>query len=856
MKHTVVVHFDEDKLVVPVEFKRKAVLNLDTSRSTISRREKFGFRTKRKKSRAYASSDPANLPIDAKDKQKLEKKDKVVKVYEYIPEESFVIDVPFNSQRMKEDREGVITEAKFRAVEYVVKQGIQRDPKTCLELAYTAMLSRSNIAQPINISVFTNFSARFSPPPVVKPFQISAVMAIERDYFPETYFRGDCSVCSEKGYVKRCSCGRNHCANHFVEKFSTVPFGRYKCQCGLEMFLSDKRRGITGADWVYLAGHEAAPFAKSIQNWDHSSYVLTSDEVKYRNYLLHKLSEVAVFKIVKRAPKSVPVWDITERNYGEHYLPSGSVGGIEKGAGRLTKDMVSCETAAAVHNFIQELYSNSDQLPECLVLLRKWVSNVLIASIKIETICGKKTEEGWSTKEKARIFTMQDVFSYLLQRALTCPFTQTGGIRDRTDVQPCAVGMNFDSEAARNFLKEFYDVTDERLDACCTAEDGKKLEQEILKVKCVYETDARNFDQSLPAPHLVECMSKVFDRYDTRYNADDSEHVATLKKVFRLLCARFIEKIGVKVVSRLDGKGFHTLLGTMGSGSYETSFLNTVVNLTNHLMVYAHYFVMIEDMSIDDAIRKVIELLESGDIRFKMFGDDVLAAHTRELFPHWSAKFYIDTIFQLCNITIPVGEYKEATKIFVTPESQGPLPEEGVPTFLKFSLFYVLGDIGFFRHDSKSIPKLPFSSEKEITPMTFFQRCICLMWTCGLNPKTYRAALRGIRSLGVGSLTGEMEDMNDRLTRFGLTQDIFYHGVPTYRQVMEFHLGGPQTEIPRRIRHFLSWPEIAKFPQCKPHYYSDSDLEYYAYEIAKRVEHMRSHARTGPPKRIARGLIA
>lgn len=783
---------------------------------------------------------------DIEEKQEGKKSFSVTKFnrsYRYVPDESFEILVPFPSGTVIKDLKlSQITEAKMRAVEYVVRSGCRVDPALFLEASYASILSRSNIAHQLAMPIDKSHKARFSLPPQVAPFQVAAAMAVERDYNRSTYVKDACDLCGKSDYCKVCSCGYKLCCHEFTKKFSTVPFGHVWCKCGLEVFVSDIRSGKTGLDWVYLGGHDPRPFADNIQNYDHSSFKLNAAENSQHDKMLTMLADAAVSKIVQRGRGDVDVWDITDSSlYGAHFMPSGSVGAIEgKPAGRLTKDMVGAQTSTAVCGFmreLQEMVESGGASGDCANLCRKWISNVFVSAIKIETIApGIDSTGNWKLKEKARIFHMENVVGYMILRMFICNFTQTGGVRHRGNVQPSAVGMTFSGQAAREFFKEFYDVSEEILSTCFSDSDAMKLEQDILKEFLVYETDAKNYDQSLLMKTLVACIAATLSRYDVGKDPSDPRETVVLKTMFRYILARIVEKVGVKVVSRLDGKGFHTLFGTMASGSYETSFLNTVVNLVHHLIVYTQYFVVHEGKSLNDAMAIVIRMLEDGTIRFKLFGDDVLAAHRRKFFPKWSEEFYRTTIMKWCNTNIPVGDYVEAKRIFITSSSQDRFPEKDVPTFLKFQLMWVQGDIGFFRHSSKSIPKLFLSSDREMTPVKLYQRAICLIWTVGINPHTYRACIRTIHSLRVSTLSGDFDDLSSNLERFGLDSSIFTYGIPSYRQVLEFHVGISDSIIPKRIRTYLDWPQFCFYPGCKPRDVSTDEYDSNALKIRQRVD--------------------
>lgn len=764
--------------------------------------------------------------------------------YRYIPDESFEVIVPIPSGTdLTAPNRAELSAARERAIEWVIQTGSKIEGSQYLEASYAALLSRSKIARPLAMKIATsNFKARFVLPPRVAPFQIAAAMAVERDFNKSQYVKEECTLCSRVEYCYKCECGCNLCCHEFVQKFNTVPFGHVWCKCGKEVFVSDRKVGRTGLDWVYLAGHDPRPFADNIQNYDHSSFCLNQRDQQQLDMMLPFLADVAVSKIVGRPRSSIKTWDITDSSlYGSHFMPSGSVGAIEgKPPGRLTKDMVGAQSSTAVAGFMHDLYSmlasGGATSGECTQLCRKWISNVFVSAIKVETIAPGIDEKGnWKTKEKARIFHMENVIGYMILRMFICNFTQTGGVRNKEDVQPCAVGMTFAGSSAREFFKEFYDVSEKDLENCVTDSDAINLEKKILDEYLVYESDAKNYDQSLLMITLICCMAAVLSRYDVTRDPNDSKHEAVIKEMFRYICARIVEKVGVKVVSRLDGKGFHTLFGTMASGSYETSFLNTVVNLVHHLIVYSQYFVKYEKMNLKSAMVKAAEFLNEGHIRFKLFGDDVLAAHKKKYFPQWNEDFYRTTIKKFCNTNIPVGEYLEAKHIFITDASRGRVMEKNVPSFLKFQLMWVKGDIGFFRHSSKSIPKLFLSSDTELTPTKLYQRAICLMWTAGVNPHTYRACVRTIYSLRVSNLQGEFDDLTTNLERFGLDNNIFYYGVPSYNQVLEFHVGTSDSIIPKRIRTYIDWPMFCHYPGCKPRDVSGDEFEKNAAKIKRRV---------------------
>jgi hypothetical protein len=699
-----------------------------------------------------------------------------------------------------------------------------------MDAAYASVFASSKIATPVMLRdvQVSRYRVHFNPPPPVFDFQIRAVMEVEKGFARHLYDKMCCTKCNSEDICRKYSCGCAFCPKEYTENFDWVPARIMKCPHGFLCPLSHDL-GVTGFDWNYNAGHEMAPFISLIGNYSQRRAELRGSKLAIFNYLLPIIAEKSAF-IATRLPRGfLPTWNLLNRDtYGEHSFPDGSIGAVyEKGRGKLTKDACASAICDYIYTFFVELKTNLHSLAEVRLLLQEAISSVFVASPKLEVIAAKRVltevdgraKYTWKVNPKARIFQMQNGITYGISRMFISPFTQNGGSGNYPYCQPSALGMNFTGDAAASFFSELYGIDPCRL-VDTTEEDLRNIEREILSTRTVWESDAKVFDLSLLAPIIMHCLMAVFERYDTKINDEDDTESEDLKYMFRLVCARLVEVAAVKVTTRLDGKGFHSLIGTMASGSYETSYLNTICNLFHHFLVYVMYWFEFEERTIDESIDIVSQHFMEGTIRLKLFGDDVLANHETSVYPKWSSEFYRSTIFDYCNITVPQDDYVQSTKIFITNESLGPMREQNVPTFLKFQLMCVGGKICFVRHSSLSIPKMFSSSDKEVTMMTLYQRIICLMWTAGANYQTYYACRRALKSLGE-TVTGEKADFSKMLDRIGLSQDIFDRSPPTYEEIINFHGCPPINYQPRRIRTIIPWPMIVKFPKLKPYNFTN-----------------------------------
>lgn len=816
-KYSVIVVGSTDN-TVGVKFLRKVVVPCDERT-----REDADKNLNRK-----LSFDPAlRVPVIVYDEDKKQSvktgKTKPAVNYLYIPEESFSFTYPHDGSPWN-----VKASFKYKemALRYLVKESLKRHSKNAIEAAYAAVFASSAIATPVMLQdvAVSRYRVHFSEPPPVFPFQIHAAMMVERGHARDMYMDHICTVCGEHTFCRLYECGCSLCPAEFVKNFAYVPPRIGKCVHGTDLTISHPL-GVTGIDWCYLAGHDPVPFADLIGSYAQKIPELKGKELDINNYLLPILSEKAANFATCLPRRSLSVWNLYDRSmYGEHSFPDGSIGAVhEKDRGRLTKDMCASQICAYMHDFFTTLGANLDSKAEIRILLQNAISSVFVASPKLEVIAAKRVVSvvdddvrySWKANPKARIFQMQNGITYGISRMFISPFTQNGGSGNFPYCQPSALGMNFTGDAATQFFCELYGVDPLRV-IHATTDQIRYIEYQVLQERCIWEADGKTYDLSLKAEILMRCMMSVFERYDTAPSDEDSKFTSDMKYMFKLVCTRLVECVAVKITSRLDGKGFHSLIGTMASGSYETSYLNTICNLYHHLLVYTMYWYELEDKEVDEAVAIVSDHFSSGVIRLKLFGDDVLANHVKAYYPQWTGKFYRNTIHKYCNITVPEDDYVEATKIFITNETLGPVREKGVPTFLKFQLMCEGDRICFVRHDSLSIPKMFLSSEREMSKMSFYQRIICLMWTAGANYRTYYACRRALKILGE-HVIGIPGDRSDMLSRFGLTNDVFRRGPPSYQEVISFHACPPLNYQPKRIRTVIPWPFICKYPGLKPY---------------------------------------
>lgn len=771
-----------------------------------------------------------------------------VKYYEYEPDLSFQIDLPIfkNYQGSLKD----LFEIKTTVLKYVIQKSMNSDPGAILPNVYASVLSGSGIAYPISLKSFvpSDYKVRFMPPPKIHKFQLRAAMAVEATKCPDKFQSGVCFNCNREQLLNvKCGCGKLYCPCFFTSVYSRVGVREPpKCFCGSSVVISGAF-GLTGVDYAYAAGHDPKPFGGLVHHYFRHNLKYSGQQLKVRSYFLSKAAEFAVQVIVGLPVKSVEPLNILDTSIYGDYMPDGSIGAIKerKTKGRITKAMVADQIRETMGEFFFKLYNNIESVGDTSKIVREYMSSLYAAAIKQEMIAPSVTSKGYVSKESARIFQMQDGVNYAIMRMFLSPFTQTGGTRSRVNVQPCAIGMDF--TRAADFMCEMYDVDPVNLANVRTKEDIKFLEDSILERWYVYESDAKKFDISLKADILVVGMMALLNRYNVSYDPDEDTHITKIKRCNRVILARMVERVGIKLTTRLDGKGVHTLLGTMPSGSYETSFLNTICNFIHHLIVYAMYHMQFEDQSAQQAFETVKKNWNAGLIRLKLFGDDVLAAHCRKTYSEFSPKFYCETLLSYCGVTVPLDEFVIADKIFVTSASMK-FQREKVPTFLKFQLaafpFSDYARFAFFRHHSHVLPKMFTSSDKDTTPVTLFQKIICAAWTTGVNPLIYKACSVAVGELTkYGELKGEFCNMDGILERFNLPDDIFENGMPSYEEVFNRAVGANEGEQVVRMRTFMTWNQICKFPKQKPAHYTPEELERFEFEFSKKHP---NHQRYGP----------
>jgi hypothetical protein len=238
----------------------------------------------------------------------------------------------------------------------------------------------------------------------------------------------------------------------------------------------------------------------------------------------------------------------------------------------------------------------------------------------------------------------------------------------------------------------------------------------------------------------------------------------------------------------------------------------------------------------------VVLAVGKGKVRGKFFGDDVLLALFREMFPFFDGERYRDLFNKMFNMTIKKENFKICSKVSLgmikSYDQKEALPEDqdDVPSFLKFKIAWwkcsICNSNGvscmhpvFFRPSWHVLPKLFVDSIKTLTLENLAIKCIGYAYTVGTNPVIHRAVSYAYQ-LAKAKLEEEKnhkiddfninlngdptmdDDIQARMRKHSITGIV--EGIPNWKYVLQIS-GCPETQHGQISisRDFYHWHDLA-----------------------------------------------
>jgi hypothetical protein len=647
----------------------------------------------------------------------------------------------------------------------------------------------------------TKYAYKFAPPPP----NVASVICSMMIYSSRRHY-SDVSIVITDGIPETICSG---CGAHYTYweaaamlniKDKNVPFSCLRCKDEVRI---DSRFGEFGFHETHLAGHSRVGVAKLLghfvretvnQPYEPSFFPMLSNALKimHSDCIPHKYG-------------SVDPPDFLEHTVVDTKFTSPGV------VVNLPPGVKKYQLSGAMNAYITDMIHEMDQvdgLADKYRVATSRINNLMQTSVKQEVRAAPYdfAAGAYYAKEGERMFFIVNFLLTTLIRMIMGPFSSTGGVGTPEKNVPSAVGMSFFGESAIAFVSEMTKMKASDLNFVSSKDqlDFKlaTLNKTILDKWIIAESDISKWDVSMLASLLSSVSRSFLPFFKMRKDYTGMNFMA--------IFARYIECHKYKVFNCPSGEGWYAVASSMMSGSWDTSFMNTMCNYVSQVVC------------IMEIMPGFFERSDYHDhISIKVFGDDNLSFYSRKhgdgrvgdgLFTEEDLKKLPEVMERLFRFKIPEDEFV-LHKQFVNVTQRNAMSTDRVkcpvhasyvpscgtcqgrydgtqyPTFLKFKLGLVpckrctraawssakevVYHWVFIREGYKTLPKLFLDSGKEMSPEKLKAKLIGYVWTVGANIGTYRV-LKEIWDINMKELPqwSDLDVVPNDLTEISMRFDI------------------------------------------------------------------------------------
>jgi len=691
-----------------------------------------------------------------------------------------------------------------------------------------------------SLALRTKFN--FSPAPGVRPFALRYAKILD-DYLnvpsdlltgakagklsmkdPVKFDAGDSiNQCSRLGCMQSvqcvvCSCGLAVCYPCYAFLMNQGrQFEPPHCVCGLPMRVTSPV-GKVAFHEAWVTGHTIAGAANLAKHMLQPQMIpnYTDEDFELLSQCITVAHENSVFD-VEDGTFAIP--HFLEPNHMVREFPSTGPGLFYDMPPGVKKDVLLGKVVAYILN-IAEVISHLEY-DAAMTVLRSTISAVMQISVKLEVRAPKWNEvlQKWVIKNGERFFFIGNAINCAIDQMLLMPFSKMGGIGTTYNNVPNKVGMTFCGLSAMKFVSESYQIPEITLSSMKTRDDVEKLIKEIIRIWITIELDVEKYD-IYTLGFIISAVKRSFGKYFNLSvpSGDDAESQLRRAnvRVFKYFFMRSVETVTLKTISDPAGNFFYMLVQAMVSGTWDTSFINTIINDVAQTFTLKKMYPEIPIVRNAPATSQVMHT----PVTKMLYGDDVLMNLRREIYPKFDKELYRKIIKEKFNYNVPENDIKECSMPFIdiyavgTPEREGNAPDPTVPTFLKYQVGWLYCvdckfiHFHFYRHSSHTIPKLLHSSTSSLEPGHLRSRLICYAYTVGVNRVTYNA----LKCLWLQTEKDEFVEVDwspenlRRMEVYGMDIDKFDRNkFPRYVDVVG-HSGCPNYGVGIKVRTVLPWP--------------------------------------------------
>jgi len=589
---------------------------------------------------------------------------------------------------------------------------------------------------PMVVTVRPSRGALLASPMVVHDAPMVSVHQVQLVYEYE-YFRtkGNCVICFDqdvsvvKHHLKQ-DCGVMVCYKCYSKSINIYRQNRpVKCPYCREDLPIASPSGPTGFHYAYVSGtstEEVREYFSPVLDRPFNSFHC---DQKFVDEASAHIKDY----FISRIGSKLRIFDMLDPYHYDMAFPNKGSAGFFYGAAN-GKSVTKREAFPHIHRTIMAImdivyrYLDNDAYDAAYDYLNRQFVNVCKMHFKVEIRCPERVNGEWVKKEKGRIFFISDFLSYLIAKPFIAPLAAICGTNPIRNC-PIAIGMRFDSGVCTEFLLDLVGI---QYDQFVNSMNATTLCEFVMEKRRIIEFDFRKFDVHLLAQVLVISMNIIFSLFDCPSTFE--ECTTNKQKMFFLVTIQFLNTLIAKVVNVPDGRGWFKFVGLMLSGKYETAFLNSVCNWFMTICVFMKIY----------SVPVVVEALNNGELRFKMFGDDNLTVVGPTMYESFDSDRFIAVMHQMFGMVITPDNIIVHNHLFRNCCGFVGAPVHKYPTFLKYAFMYRnCPDHGaesyFFRDTDLSLPKLFNTAVHVATPPFTAAKALCFAYTSGCNIEVYDA---------------------------------------------------------------------------------------------------------------------